>query len=269
MDGPSTFTVVADIGAFAAAHPPATAFFVPSGVQYALEPFRGGFLVTDGHHNRVLQVSRDGAVSVLLAFDDIVPTGLAASGDTIYMAEAGPVPHRPADGKVVVFGPRSTTAAVVAAGAPLLVDVAFGRGRQLFALAQGTHSTGPEGSPADPHTGALVRAEGGGFAVILGGLDRPTSLEIVGDTAYVVTLTGEIWRSSTSPARPTVRHAERQDRRRRRPPPACCTVTCHAQNMEGEVDHTAPRSPGPRPLVDSLFDIRHHEVDDAYRLVMP
>jgi hypothetical protein len=26
------------------------------------------------------------------------------------------------------------------------------------------------------------------------GLDRPTSLEFIGDTAYVVTLTGEIWR---------------------------------------------------------------------------
>jgi hypothetical protein len=194
VDGPSAFTLVADIGAFAIANPPDTAFFVPSGVQYALEPFRGGFLVTDGHHNRVLQVTRDGAVSALIAFDDIVPTGLAVSGDTIYLAEAGPLPHLPTDGKVVAFGPGSATATVVATGAPLLVDVEFGRGRQLFALSQGTHSTGPEGSPADPNTGALVRIEGSGFDVVLGGLDRPTSLEIVGDTAYVVTLTGEIWR---------------------------------------------------------------------------
>ena len=54
IDGPDSFTVVADIGAFALANPPATDFFVPTGVQYALEPYRGGFLVTDGHHNRVL-----------------------------------------------------------------------------------------------------------------------------------------------------------------------------------------------------------------------
>src|SRR5919198_794019 len=33
---------------------PATDFFVPTGFQYAIEPFRGGLLVTDGHHNRVL-----------------------------------------------------------------------------------------------------------------------------------------------------------------------------------------------------------------------
>ena len=34
--------------------PPAdTDFVLPGGVQYAMEPFRGGFAVTDGHHNRV------------------------------------------------------------------------------------------------------------------------------------------------------------------------------------------------------------------------
>ena len=39
--------------------PPDT-FFVTTGVQYALQKFRGGFVVTDGHHNRVLRVSRNG-----------------------------------------------------------------------------------------------------------------------------------------------------------------------------------------------------------------
>ena len=53
VDGPHSFTVVADIGQFAINHPPRTPFDVTSGLQYALEPYRGGFLVTDGHHNRV------------------------------------------------------------------------------------------------------------------------------------------------------------------------------------------------------------------------
>lgn len=39
---------VADIGAWSIAHPPRTDFFVPSGLQYAMEPYRRGFLVTDG-----------------------------------------------------------------------------------------------------------------------------------------------------------------------------------------------------------------------------
>jgi hypothetical protein len=56
VDGPHRFTVVADIGQFAIDHPPATPFEVASGLQFALEPYRGGFLVTDGHHNRVYRV---------------------------------------------------------------------------------------------------------------------------------------------------------------------------------------------------------------------
>jgi len=34
----------------------------------------------------------------------------------------------------------------------------------------------------------------GGVNVIADDLDRPTSLEIIGNTADVVTLTGEIWK---------------------------------------------------------------------------
>src|SRR6478672_1815486 len=109
IDGPASFTIIADIGAFALANPPKTDFFVPTGVQYALQPFRGGFLVTDGHHNRVLRVTLDGNVSEVIQFGDIVPTGLAVRGKTIYMTEAGPVPHRPEDGKIVSFSPRSST----------------------------------------------------------------------------------------------------------------------------------------------------------------
>jgi hypothetical protein len=194
VDGPDSFTVVADIGAFASSNPPNTPFDVPTGLQYALETYRGGFLVTDGHHNRVLRVTLDGEVTELIAFDNIVPTGLAVKGKTVYMAEAGPVPHEPEDGKVVSFGPKSPTATEVASGASLLVDVEFGREHILYALSQGDFSGAPEGSPALPDTGALVKVNRDGtFTVITDGLDRPTSLEFIGDTAYVVTLTGEIW----------------------------------------------------------------------------
>src|SRR6266511_2716663 len=57
VDGPDSFTVVADIGAFNLANPPPTPFVVPTGLQYALQTYRGGFLVTDGHLNRVLRVT--------------------------------------------------------------------------------------------------------------------------------------------------------------------------------------------------------------------
>jgi hypothetical protein len=78
VDGPDRCTVVADIGAFSIANPPATDLFVPSGVQDALQAHRGDLLVTDGHHNRVLRATRDGQVTELIAFANIVPTGLEA-----------------------------------------------------------------------------------------------------------------------------------------------------------------------------------------------
>jgi hypothetical protein len=193
VDGPTSFTVVADIGAFSIANPPATDFFVPSGVQYALQAYRGGLLVTDGHHNRVLRVTRDGQITELQAFGNLVPTGLEVLGRTIYLAQAGPVPHLPEDGTVVAFRPRSTTVREVASGSPLLVDVEFGHGHRLYALSQGTFGGGPAGAPALPNTGALVKVNRDGtFTVVIGGLNQPTSLEFIGKTAYVVTLGGEI-----------------------------------------------------------------------------
>jgi hypothetical protein len=95
VDGPNRFTVIADLGAFSIANPPATPFFVPSGVQYALESYRGRLLVSDGHHNRVLKVTRDGDITQLLAFANIVPTGLEVRARTIYLAQAGPLPICP------------------------------------------------------------------------------------------------------------------------------------------------------------------------------
>src|SRR5437762_905952 len=198
VDSPDNFTVVADIGAFNVANPPTIPFQVdvPTGVQYALQTYRGGFLVTDGHLNRVLRVTLDGEITVLIAFDDIVPTGLEVRGNTVYMAEAGPVPHLPQNGKVVSFGPKSPTATVVASGARLLVDVEFGPGNGLYALSQGIFPVGsPPATPALHNTGALVKVNGDGtFTVITESLDQPTSLEFIGNSAYVVTLTGEIWK---------------------------------------------------------------------------
>jgi sugar lactone lactonase YvrE len=196
VDSPDSFTVIADLGAFSVANPPPVPFDVPTGLQYALEAYRGGLLVTDGHHNRVLSVTLDGEITQLLIFGDVVPTGLAVSGNTVYFAQAGPVPHLPENGKVMSFDLHSLTTTQVASGASLIVDVEFGRGRTLYALSQGDFpADGPPGSPALPETGALLEVNADGtFTVIVDGLNQPTSVEFIGNTAYVVTLGGEIWR---------------------------------------------------------------------------
>jgi hypothetical protein len=203
VDGPNSVTPIADIGTFAINNPPDTDFFVPTGVQYALETYRNGFLVTDGHHNRVLRVTLErrggtehGVVTEFMAFDNIVPTGLDVSGHTIYMAEAGPAPHLPEDGKIVTLTAESPVVGEVASGAKLLVDVEFGRGRTLFGVSQGDFPPGADpGFPALPNTGALVQVnDQGSFTTIIEAVNQPTSLEIIGTTAYIVTLTGDIWR---------------------------------------------------------------------------
>jgi DNA-binding beta-propeller fold protein YncE len=196
VDGPASFTVIADIGAFARANPPDTPFGGIEGLQYAIEPYFGGFLVTDGHHNRVLRVALNGRVSEFMTFGNIVPTGLELLGPIVLMGQAGPLPHLPENGKIVAFGPRSSRAITLGSGAPLIVDVEFGPSLRLYGLSQGHFTPGnPEGSPADPVTGALVELKGDGrLHVVVDKLNQPTSLEFIGNTAYVVTLSGEIWK---------------------------------------------------------------------------
>jgi hypothetical protein len=194
VDDPTHFTVIADIGAFALAHPPATDFFIPTGLQYAIENVRDGFLVTDGHHNRIYRVTLDGAVTERITFDNIVPTGLEFRDGTVYVAQAGPVPHLPRNGRIVKFRVGSNHVTEVARGGRLLVDVEFGAGH-LFALSQGYFTPGQDpGSPADPNTGRLLKVTGDGFTGVAWHLNQPTSLEIIGRNAYVVTLGGEVWK---------------------------------------------------------------------------
>jgi hypothetical protein len=194
-------TPVADIGSWSIAHPPTGFdFFVTSGVQYALQPYHGGFLVTDGHHNRVLSVSTDGDIEQVATFGDIVPTGLDTHGHDVLMSQAGPVPHLPENGKVHALDLKTGTDEIVATGARLAVDVELGCGNELFALSQGVWTLDPtdesnEGKPASANTGVLFRQSYDGSLVpVASGLDRPTSMELVGDTAYVVTLTGKVLR---------------------------------------------------------------------------
>jgi hypothetical protein len=188
--------VVADIGQWAIDNPPPPdiVISVDSGLPYAMHPYRGGFLVTDGHHNRVLHATLGGEVREVLQLPNIVPTGLDREDGKVWLALAGPVPHLPEDGQVVSFRVDSAEPRPVASGGRLLVDVESGRHGALYALSQGVFpEDGVPGSPATPDTGRLLRVDDDEFDVVASKLDRPTSLEIAGGNAYVVTLDGEVW----------------------------------------------------------------------------
>jgi sugar lactone lactonase YvrE len=196
VDGHHSFSVIADIGAWSIANPPSTPFDLPTGVQYAIDAYGGDLLVTDGHHNRVLRVTLDGQISEFAVFGNIAPTGLAVAGTLVLMGQAGPVPHLPEDGKVLALSAKLKTGLELASGGPLLVDVEFGCGGRIYALAQGQFPEGnPPGSPALPNTGSLVEMDTEGrLSKLLGEVNLPTSLELIGDTAYIVSLSGDIWR---------------------------------------------------------------------------
>jgi hypothetical protein len=194
IDGPGSPTLVADLGAWSAANPPSNEFGLPAGVPYAIEPFRGGLLISDGHHDRVLWVGLDGTITEFYVGIDIVPTGFETWGHHVIVAQAGIIPHPPEDGKVVAVDAKNGQATEIASGARLAVDVEFGRGRTLYILSQGEWVSGFPGSPAMPGTGALFRRESDGSVTeVVGSLNLPTSLEIVGKMAYIVSLTGDVW----------------------------------------------------------------------------
>jgi hypothetical protein len=201
IDGPDRFTVIADIGTWEMANPPppTISLIVPSGVQFSFLPFGDGFVVNDAHLNRVLHVTPDGQITELLQFGDVVPTGLARWGTDFYMSQAGPLmPGDPASeiGQVVAFNIKTLNPVEVVGGISLPIDVEFGPGRMLYVLSQGTHDIYDyEGSPADPNTGALLRVNPDKTTTtVVSGINLPTSVKFIGNTAFVVCYTGEIWR---------------------------------------------------------------------------
>ncbi len=202
--GPGTTraTLIADIYTWSEDNPPESPnFFIPGGFTYAMQPFRKGFLVTDGHHNRVLRVRLNGEISVFKDFAaNVVPTGLERVGRTVLVGQAGPIPHTPETGRVVALW--RGLVAPLASGAPLLVDVEIGpRHRGLYGLAQGDWpyegQEGKEGFPAAPNTGHLMVSDRHGqFQSVVSGLDRPVSFEFIGKSAFVMTITGKVLRIS-------------------------------------------------------------------------
>lgn len=201
IDGTNSFTVVADIGTWSIANPPppSISVAVPSGVQFAFLPYGDGFIVNDAHHNRTLYVTLAGQITQLLQFGDVVPTGLARRGTSVYMAQSGPLvqgPPRVEIGQIVGFDMKSLNVVEVAGGIDLPIDVEFGPGGTLYALSQGTHTINDfEGSAADPNTGALLRVNPDHTTTtVVAGINLPTSVKFIGNTAFVVCYTGEIWK---------------------------------------------------------------------------
>jgi hypothetical protein len=208
MRDDGTFAVFADLGRWSSKHPPKDPdWFVPSGVQYSMDVWRRGFVVTDAHLGRVIRVDHRGRISELVAFPttNAVPLGLEVADGRVYVSLAGPIPHVPANSHIGLVRRDGTVKEVAGWGADytgnrgLLLDVEQGRRDRFYGLLQGYWNLEPtpenEGFPAAPRTGEIVVARPDGtFRTVVSRLDRPTSLELVGHSAFVVTVTGKVLR---------------------------------------------------------------------------
>jgi hypothetical protein len=71
-----------------------------------------------------------------------------------------------------------------------MIDVQTGPGGSLYVLQFGDQQL-DENAPPPP--GRLYKLDGGELVALVEGLMLPTSLSFVGDTAYITSLTGEVW----------------------------------------------------------------------------
>lgn len=184
---PSSWRTLADLGAFAAAHPqpgdvnnapiPETPYNTD---PYAIVAYRGGFAIADAGANSVLWLSPTGRLSLLAwlpttADGQAVPDSLTVGPDgALYIGELRGVPSTPGTADVYRIMPGHRPS-IFAQGFSAITDLAFDHRGRLLVL---EYSTGGLLGATDP--GALIRVsrDGGQTVLASAGLQNPTGLAV-------------------------------------------------------------------------------------------
>jgi hypothetical protein len=190
----STWSMLADLSAFQAAHPvanPDNDDFEPDGTWYSMAAYKHALYPLDSNHQELDRVTPGGNITRVLDIsarfkDWIGPTAIVRHGVT-YIANLGP------------FGPKDGTTAnehvymltpsnhlrVRASGLEQVLGLAF-RGGKMYALEMSTTPGGPT-----PGTGAIVRVRAGHPAeTVVSGLVFPTGMTVGHDGAFYVSEQG-------------------------------------------------------------------------------
>jgi hypothetical protein len=187
-----TWTMVANLSAFLAAHPvahPQPTDFEPDGAWYGMVSAHGNLYAVEPNHGELDRITPTGTVSrvvdVSASQGHAVPTALAYHG-VFYLGNLGV--FGPGDGAgdehVYQINPNGKLR-VRAHGLEKVLALAF-RGGKLYALEMSTAA----GNPA-PATGAIVRVRAGRSAeTIVSGLVFPTGMTIGPDGAFYVSERG-------------------------------------------------------------------------------
>jgi len=189
----ATWSVLANLSAFQAAHPVANPFpgdFEPDGTWYSMAAYKGALYPMDSNHGELDRVTQTGTISRVLDFTakvgHVVPTALAHHG-VWYIGNLGL--FGPPDGTTpnehVYMLTPSKHLRVRASGLEKVVGLAF-RGGKMYALELSATPGGPT-----PGTGAIVRVRAGHPAeTVVSGLVFPTGMTIGPDGAFYVSEQG-------------------------------------------------------------------------------
>ena len=192
VNADGTSTLVADLGAFALANPSPT-IEIPTGNPFGLAVRGADLLVTDGNANRVLKVTTAGAISVVSTFGNVVPTGIVSKATgPIYVTQFSAAPHDPGSSSLVSIDAATGVTTTIDTGTQLIgVDFA---GDVVYVVSMGDQAGETDQAPAKPFTGTLYRLTDGNLVPIATNFMLPTALTISGNTAFITTLTGEVWK---------------------------------------------------------------------------
>lgn len=186
------WSVFADISKFNDDNPVKFPDAGPGGNPFALDARGNEFIVSDGNYNRLLRVTADGDISILVSYDNIVPTGLATKDSgPVLNTWFSPGPHNPGDSFLVSVGFPTGNVTKIADTYAQLIDVEFGPGGKTYVLQFGDQSFDETGD-VPPPPGRLLVLDGGKLLPLVTGLTLATSLNFSGDTAYITSLTGEL-----------------------------------------------------------------------------
>ena len=190
----STWSMLADLSAFQAAHPvanPDNDDFEPDGTWYSMAAYKNALYPLDSNHQELDRVTPGGNITRVLDIsarfkDWIGPTAIVRHGVT-YVATLGP--FGPTDGTTanehVYQLTPSNHLRVRASGLEQVLGLAF-RGGKMYALEMSTTPGGPT-----PGTGAIVRVRAGHPAeTVVSGLVFPTGMTVGHDGAFYVSEQG-------------------------------------------------------------------------------
>lgn len=189
----STWSMLADLSAFQAAHPvanPDNDDFEPDGTWYSMAAYKHSLYPMDSNHGELDRVKQDGTISRVVDISakvgHVVPTAIVRHG-VWYLGNLGvfgAADGTTANEHVYMLTP-SNRLRVRASGLEQVLGLAF-RGGKMYALEMSTTPGGPT-----PGTGAIVRVRAGHPAeTVVSGLVFPTGMTVGHDGAFYVSEQG-------------------------------------------------------------------------------